>query len=98
MRNVQAGHGRQWKDLENPGVRCTGRAGEKQSRKVFGVQPQWGMGLLLEAVDSLLRPHLYHSTNHQNHRPGKGPRWPGSIERSGIATYLGELPVGHKGG
>ena len=73
MRNVQAGPGRQWKDLENPGVRCMGRAGEKQSRKVFGVQPQWGMHLLLEAMDSLLHPHLYHSTN-----PPESPPWKGT--------------------
>ena len=98
MKNVKAGHGRQWKDLENPAVRYTGREGEKQSRKALGVQPQWGMGLLLEAMDSLLHLHLYHSTNPQNHCPRKAPRWPGSIECHATFTHLGELPVGHKGG
>lgn len=28
----------------------------------------------------------------------QAPRWSGSIGWSGVATYLGDLPVGHKGG
>ena len=92
--------GRTWKAIERPGESCSEvhweRRGKAEQEGTWGTTTAGG--LLLEAMDSLLHPHLYHSTNPQNHRPGKAPRWPGSIEWSGIATYLGELLVGHKGG
>ena len=75
--------GRTWKAMERPGEYCREVHGERRGKaeqEGTWVHPQWGLGLL-EAMDSLLHPHLYHSTNPQNHCPRKAPRWPGSIER-----------------